>query len=90
MNASWGDEDKTIPNFEFWDYFHQELDVWVGPTEQNECIGEVVPTPKCTPERNSQNPNFDSPISNINSGEKRSVVKELLFNVTGVSRGSGH
>lgn len=89
VNAGWGDEDRTVPGFEFWDYFHQELDVWVGPAGTNECSGEVTPTPNCTPDRNAQNPNFNSPISNINSGEKRSVVKELLFNVTGVSRGSG-
>ncbi len=82
LTSSWGDEEKTPTNFEYWDYLHQEIDILVTRDEDESCTQSNVPVPGCD--------NWNKPDEDYIENEYRNTLFDLYFDVTGVSTGSGY
>jgi hypothetical protein len=93
----------TYPNgFKAWDFFFQELDVLVGEFDASGnpilldpshiSCSDILPTFGCDidalKDNGTGNKNYRLP-TNVFVAEPRETEMEMLFNVTGVSNGSG-
>jgi hypothetical protein len=85
--SSWGDQHRTLPGFQYWDYYYSQISVYFNANPGPNCDNQV-PSMGCKLPIDNGGTNFRMPkTSDINVNH--SVESSLKFMVTGTSTGSG-